>query len=77
MQNNNENQNVEAEEMPHAAPMQIGMNEGQVEELTQEISHTGVAQSEADVERLGVPGPETGEDNTSGNAFPIPIVTSG
>lgn len=76
MQNTNKNENLEnSSQTPSALPMQIGLQPGQVEELSEEISQTGVAQSEADVERLGVPGPETGE-NDGPTRFPVPIVTS-
>ena len=47
-----------------ALPVKVGSEPGEVEELSEEISHSGVASSEEDVERLGVPGPDTGEDRS-------------
>lgn len=50
--------------VPHteAKPMKLGQDSQETQSLIEEISQSGVAQSEADVERLGTPGPETGED---------------
>ncbi|HEX8464177.1 MAG TPA: hypothetical protein VF627_06105 [Abditibacterium sp.] len=58
-----------------ALPMQVGMTSQQTEDVIQEISHSGVAKGEADVERDALPGPETGENNAP-SGFPMPIITS-
>jgi hypothetical protein len=54
------------DETTEAKPMQVGTQPGEVERLRGEISQSGVANSEADVERLGIEGPETGEDDSTG-----------
>jgi hypothetical protein len=63
-----------------AKPIQVGTQPGEVDRLTEEISGTGAANSEADVERLATEGPETGEDLEAGGddaSIPLPVITRG
>ncbi len=57
-----------------AKPIQVGTEPGEIERLSQEISQTGVANSEEDVERLATEGRDTGGDDAP--AIPTPIITS-
>ena len=58
----------------HAKPMEVGEKPGEVDELTERISHSGLAQNEADVEQIAGPGPRAGVDENTD--APIPIITS-
>lgn len=46
-------------------PLQVGVTPEQMQEMRDEISHSGVASSEKDVEENATPGRETGGDDSS------------
>jgi hypothetical protein len=65
----------ETSPITHSKPMQVGQTSGEIDELTERISHSGIANNEADVERIAGPGPRAGEDPDA-DTTPIPIITS-
>jgi hypothetical protein len=66
--------NNQPEEAAQAQPMQIGTPKGEVADLIEEIGHSGVANSPAQVEEMGVLDRDH-EANGSGET-PLPIITS-
>lgn len=72
MKTNNSNEN----ETVAALPLQVGVSSQQTQDVRDEISHSGVAQSEEDVENSAMPGPETSENDGASSGFPVPIVAS-
>lgn len=70
---NPENHVTTNNQNPSALPMQIGTAPGEVSDLIEEIGHSGVANSPADVEKEGV----LDRDHDAGSPdAPVPIVTS-
>lgn len=66
--------NSNSSEAGQAQPMQIGTTKGEVADLIEEIGHSGVANSPAQVEEMGVIDRDH-EGNGSGET-PLPIITS-
>lgn len=58
-----------------AKPMKVGQESEEIQSLKAEISQSGVAQSEADVERLATPETENGGNEPP--SIPLPIITRG
>ncbi len=65
--------NNDSNEVTQAKPVQVGTTRSEVADLIEEIGHSGVADSPAQVEAEGVL--ERDHDNRSSDA-PTPIVTS-
>lgn len=63
--------NSQPNEAEQAQPMQIGTTPGEVADLIEEIGHSGVASSPAQVEEIGVLGRDHDTDRWDEPAMPI------